>query len=331
MKHVIVGGCGFTGRHLHRRLRERGEPTLVVDLPAALAAAGLPAREAHPADLEDPPQVAALPLGPDDVVHHLAARQFHGAVPRRGREAWFAAVNLAGTGRLLERMERAGCRRLVFFSTDMVYGLPERVPVPPDHPRRPLGPYGASKRAAEDLCRAYRARGLAVTIFRPRLIVGPGRLGVLARLFGLIERGRPVPLIGDGGNRYQMVSVADCVAAVEAALARGVPDGEFNLGSLDPPSVRELLGRVIAAAGSRSRLVPIPARPLKAALATLDAAGLPLLHREQYAIADVDYLVDVGPTTAALGWRPRHDDAAMLAAAYAEFRTGRGVVPRGEG
>jgi dTDP-glucose 4,6-dehydratase len=154
------------------------------------------------------------------------------------------------------------------------------------------------------------------------LIVGPGRLGVLAKLFQLIQRGWPVPLIGDGRNSYQMVSVFDCVTAVEAALAKGVPDGAFNLGSLDPPSVRELLQWVIAEAGSRSRLVPTPGGPLKAMLAALDFVGLPLLYPEQFKIADLNYLVDVSSTMAALGWRPRHDDADMLAAAYAEFRAG---------
>jgi dTDP-glucose 4,6-dehydratase len=322
MKHVIVGGCGFTGRHLRSRLCERGEEVLVVDLPQAIAAAGLGTQDAWPADLEDPAAVASIPVEEDDVVHHLAARQFHGAVPRRRRLSWFAAVNVAGTERLLERMLQVGCLRLIFFSTDMVYGAPQQLPVPTDHPRQPLGPYGASKRRAEDLCSDFRSRGLAVTIFRPRLIVGPGRLGVLAKLFTLIERGWPVPLIGDGTNHFQMVSVFDCVSAIEAALVQGVPNGAFNLGSLDPPTVRELLERLIVAGASRSRLVALPARPVKAALRVFDDAGLPLLYREQFAIADVDFVVDVSETVAGLGWRPIHDDADMLAAAFAEYRAG---------
>ncbi|MEJ7793884.1 MAG: NAD(P)-dependent oxidoreductase, partial [Gaiellaceae bacterium] len=129
MKHVIVGGCGFTGRHLRSRLRERGEEVLVVDLPQAIAAAGLGTQDAWPADLEDPAAVASIPVEEDDVVHHLAARQFHGAVPRRRRLSWFAAVNVAGTERLLERMLQVGCLRLIFFSTDMVYGAPQQLPV----------------------------------------------------------------------------------------------------------------------------------------------------------------------------------------------------------
>lgn len=320
MRHVIIGGCGFTGHHLRERLRQRGERVLVVDLPQPIADSRLPAEETHIADLEDPAAVAAIPIEPDDVVHHLAARQFHGAVPRHDRYSWFAAVNVAGTKRLLERMVQADCRRLIFFSSDMVYGMPEGLPIPPDHLRQPLGPYGASKRQAEDLCVGYRRRGLQVTVFRPRLIVGPGRLGVLAKLFALIARGWPVPLIGDGRNHYQMISVFDCVSAVEAALDKGVPDGAFNLGSLDPPTVRELLERVIVKTGSRSRLVPTPAGAIKAVLSALDGAGLTLLHPEQFRIADINYLVDVEPTMTALSWRPQHDDADMLAAAYAEFR-----------
>ena len=320
MKHVIVGGCGFTGRHLRSRLRERGEEVLVVDLPHAIAAAGLGTQDAWPADLEDPAAVASIPVEEDDVVHHLAARQFHGAVPRRRRLSWFAAVNVAGTERLLERMVQVACRRLIFFSTDMVYGLPQQLPVPTDHPRQPLGPYGASKRRAEDLCSDFRSRGLAVTIFRPRLIVGPGRLGVLAKLFTLIERGWPVPLIGDGTNHFQMISVFDCVSAIEAALDHDVPDDVFNLGSIDPPTVRELLGDVISRAGSRSRLAPLPAGPVKGALTLLDALGLPLLYAEQFKIADESYLVDITRTISALKWRPRYDDVDMVTAAYADFR-----------
>jgi nucleoside-diphosphate-sugar epimerase len=62
---------------------------------------------------------------------------------------------------------------------------------------------------AEALIRAASAEGIDATIFRPRLITGPGRLGILERLFRLIRAGLPVPLIGGGNNRYQMVSVQD--------------------------------------------------------------------------------------------------------------------------
>jgi dTDP-glucose 4,6-dehydratase len=58
-------------------------------------------------------------------------------------------VNVGGTQAVLAAMKAVGAHRLVFFSTDMTYGLPDYLPVRPDHPQRPLGPYGKSKKAAE--------------------------------------------------------------------------------------------------------------------------------------------------------------------------------------
>jgi dTDP-glucose 4,6-dehydratase len=284
-----------------------------------MAEIAAPDVEAVRLDITDAGSLEALALGPDDVVYHLAARQYHLPVPSEGRTAFFEDVNTAGTQNLLRHMQKGEARRLVFFSTDMVYGLPQAVPVRPDHPIRPLGPYGESKAKAEALCREYRDEGMDITILRPRLIVGPGRLGVLAKLFGLIRAGLPVPLIGNGTNRYQMISVFDCVSAARAAVAAGLPAGAYNLGSANPPLVRDLLREVIRTAGSRSILVPTPARAVKATLSALDRLGRPVMYREQYAIADIDCIVDIGQTEAALGWTPRDSDGDMRAQAYDEF------------
>ena len=153
---------------------------------------------------------------------------------------------------LLSAMERRGCRQLVHFTTDMVYGYSKSVPQTEDHPTEPLGPYGESKLVTEEMCRAYRAKGMRISVFRPRLIIGPGRLGILTKLFKLIDAGLPVPMIGNGRNPYQFVSVYDCASAAVCAWKSGLPNSEYNIGSADPPSVRDLLGRLIEEAGSRS-------------------------------------------------------------------------------
>jgi dTDP-glucose 4,6-dehydratase len=151
---------------------------------------------------------------------------------------------------------------------------------------------------------AARAAGMNITILRPRMIVGPGRLGILVKLFRLIDRNLPLPMIGAGKNVYQMISVFDVVAAIEAAAQQGCPNLELNLGSDTPRPVRELLCSLIRSVGSRSVVVPTPGAVIKAALALLEAIGLPLMHREQYAIANLDYLVDITETKRALGWQP---------------------------
>jgi dTDP-glucose 4,6-dehydratase len=144
-------------------------------------------------------------------------------------------------------------------------------------------------------------------------------MGVLARLFRLIDLNLPVPLIGNGSNRYQMISVFDCVSAVTCAVAKGIPNEEYNLGSKDPPEVSELLKQLIVKVGSRSRLMKTPASPVKALLGTLDYLGLTLLYKEQYAIADLNYLVDISKTEEQLGWHPQYRDEDMLCQAYREY------------
>src|SRR6202042_3571837 len=146
-----------------------------------------------------------------------------------------------------------------------------------------IGPYGRSKRDAERLlAQARTTHGIESTIFRPRLIAGAGRMGILVKLFELVRRSLPVPMIGSGRNRYQMIAVEDCVQAALNAVERGCPSGPYNLGSDDPPPVRELLQELIRRAGSHSRVVPTPARAVQAVLKTLDAIGATLLYPEQF-------------------------------------------------
>jgi dTDP-glucose 4,6-dehydratase len=327
MKHVIIGGDGFVGRHLARLLIERKEEVVI----GGLARSDLdiyPAARFVRADVTDPAQLATLPIASGDIVYHLAARMLMPIMPRGQRHAYFHSVNHAGTENVLSLLQERGCARLVYFTTDMVYGRTRVIPKTEDHPRAPLGPYGGSKLASEQACARYRETGMKVAIFRPRLIIGPGRLGILARLFRLIELGLPVPVIGNGRSHYQFISVFDCASAALAAADRGVPNGEYNLGSLNPPTVDELLSKLIAAAGSRSKLIHCPGALVKPALAAFDLLGLPLMDPEQYLIADEDCVVDVSRAERELGWRPRFADDDMLLAAYAEYRKAR-TTPRG--
>lgn len=319
-RHVITGGSGFVGSHLAAALIARGQAVTIFDVSPPRQ----PGLAFVQGDIRHDDDIAKLRLGPNDVVYHLAARQFHGAVPRRNRREWFEQVNAAGTRNLLAAMKQAGARRLVFFSTDMTYGRPTRSPIRDNQVQRPIGPYGASKLAAEQWIFDAAGRwSLAATVFRPRLIAGAGRLGILTKLFALIERGLPVPMIGSGRNRYQMISVDDCVSAALHAVDQGVPTGAFNLGSIDPPTVKALLADLVARAGSRSMLVPTPAPLVQAVLAALDRIGLTLLYPEQFAIADADYVLDTSRTARVLSWQPAHNDRDILAAAYDHYRSAR--------
>lgn len=317
-KYIVFGGAGFVGRYLADRLADMGENVLVCDL------AENPAMDSRCSyqklDITNPHALERVDFGKEDIVIHLAARQYHLTVPKHGRKEFFFDVNYRGTENILKEMYKQGCHRMIYFSTDMTYGKPQFLPVAVNHPQNPFGPYGGSKKASEDLCREYRQKGFDITIFRPRMILGPGRLGILKKLFRLIELNLPVPMIGNGRNCYQMISVFDCVSAIIKACDKNIPNSEYNLGSANPPTVHDLLSSVIKNVGSHSVLIPTNGKFVKKCLAMLGSLGIELLYKEQYEIADENYLVDINHTTKDLDWQPRFDDTDMLYQAYEYYQ-----------
>lgn len=322
MKHVLIGGDGFVGHLLAADLAALGEEVLVADI--AKSPHDVYKRVPHVrCDVTDPYSLGRVPIDKDDIVYNLSAKMLSPIMPRAQRRDFFYPVNYFGVANILELMERRKAHRLVHFTTDMIYGHALTTPVLEDHPAEPLGEYGRSKLESEALCRVWRERGFSITIFRPRLIIGPGRLGILAKLFKLIDGGLPVPMIGSGRNAYQFISVFDCASAARLAWQAGLPNEAYNLGSLNPPLVRDLLAGLIREAGSRSVLLPTPAPLVKAALTALDWMNLPLMDPEQYLIADEHCVVDTSKAQRDLGWVPQHGDADMLNAAYREYRAAR--------
>jgi dTDP-glucose 4,6-dehydratase len=325
MRHILIGGNGFLGREVVRQVLARGDAdVVVVDL--AESYARFPEMP-HPrvrhlrADIAVPGALDALTLAPDDVVHHLATRLITPNDPRFGRDAYFRHCAVDGTRELLAWMKRQGNRNFVFWSTDMVYGPAVLTPRPESHPRRPFGPYGRSKVAAEDIvAQAVAAGDVTCSIFRPRLILGPGRLGILQVLFKLIDRGWPVPLIGRGDNRFQFVSVADCARATLAAADRGCPNGVWNLGSEGSPTEYDLLTEFIRRVGSRSPVIRTPGGAVKGVLRALNALKVAPMDPEQFEIADLDVALDISAARRDLDWVPRHHDTDLLTAAYRSWK-----------
>lgn len=317
MKTIIFGGNGFLGKHLVDELTRKAKAVLVCDISDGAVNAKAPYIRT---DIRDKSSVAAVPFARDDIIINLAANQYHHRVPRINRQQFFFETNTRGTENILEVAFSKGCKNAVQFTTDMTYGKPLYLPVDTKHPQNPIGPYGRSKKAAEEICRAYRKKGMNITVFRPRMIIGPGRLGILKRMFTLIEHNLPIPTIGNGKNCYQMISVFDCVSAIELAIHKGVPNKEYNLGSNKPPQIRDLLQSLVRSVGSSSRIVPTSGAMVKTILRFMGLVGLEIMYREQYMIADQNYILDISETEAGLGWSPRYSDQEMMREAYKAWK-----------
>lgn len=313
MRCIVVGGSGFLGSHTIELLSKEGFEVFNLDInpSQSLKAKYFKIDLTREFDFD---------FKSDDVVIHLVARQYHLKPPKKNRKKYFFDLNVEGTKKLLEKMDKAGCKNLIYFSTDMVYGKPEYVPLDLSHPKNPFGYYGKSKLESEKICLEYRKKGFNIAIFRPRMIVGKGRFGILIKLFALMEKNLPVPMIGKGENCYQMVSVLDCAKAILLCILKGVPNSEFNLGSFNPPSVKNLLGDMIEKVDSKSKLIPTNAYMVKKTLAVLGFLGIEIMYDEQYKIADEEYILDISHTQKMLDWNPEFSDIDMLISAYEEYK-----------
>ena len=256
---IITGGSGFVGQFLIKKLSSLYPESQIHNLdihhPPGLS---FPNLSNHIVDLTNQESLKSFTFSENDIVYHLAAYIFTDKIPSKAkREAWFESLNVYGTQNLLGAMEENGAKNIAFLSSDMVYGSPQVTPINVNHPLNPNGPYGLSKIKAEKLINDFGARSdCRSIIFRPRVIVGPGRLGILSKLFFLVRNNLPVPLIGSGKNVYQFISIHDCVDALIEFHKQNHSFGVYNLGSINPPKVIDLIKFLIKEANSSSFVIP---------------------------------------------------------------------------
>jgi nucleoside-diphosphate-sugar epimerase len=306
---AISGGAGFLGLHLARRLVADGHEVRSLDL-LPLEEPGLDVHEVH-GDVRDEAACRELVAGARILVHAAAA------LPIRGSREEIRSVNVDGTLTLLAAAAEAGVKRVVHVSSTAVYGVPEKHPIEEDDPLVGVGHYGESKIEAEQMCRAFRRRGLDCVILRPKTFIGPERLGVFEILFDWIRDGRRIYVLGAGLNRYQLLAVEDLVEAIVlAARKRAAEDQTLNIGAAEFGTVRSDLQTLIDHAGSSSRITPIPVGPAEAVLRALELARLSPLAEWHYKTAHRDSFVDVSRAERVLGWRPKLSNAEALIETY---------------
>lgn len=314
---VVIGGSGFCGRAMVRLLSQNDYRILNLDLNAPKEL--YEGEVFHQVDIVTDSHLADRFKGADAVIN-LAGRQFATPPkpPKFNTLEFFKVVQVTGCTRVRDAAYEAGVKSLIYVSTDMVYGPPKYLPVDENHPTNPPGPYGISKILAEQTLREVDSNSLAVCIFRPRFIVGPGRFGVLAVLFGWIKNNKSIVILGNGKNTYMMVGVDDLARACLMAIdkrARGI----YNIGTEPTPTMGEIIESVVKHAGSRSRIIPTPTKILKNIFRFLNLFKLSPLWPEQYEIADLNYILDLSKIKNELGWKPQTSVIDMNIQAYDSF------------
>ena len=305
---LITGGLGFVGINLARKLAKNGYKVRIFDKKKQEESLGKNIEYFH-GDITNFDSVYDA-CKDVDCIFNLAS-----LLPCSRAGNMFIKVNVGGTKNVLESAKKRGIRKIVHVSSSIVYGIPEKILASEKEQPKPIGDYGRSKLAAERLCIDYTKKGIRITILRPRMIIGAGRLGLLTILFDWIKRGKRIYLIGSGKNRFQMVSVWDLIDACILAMDKG-SNQIFNIGADNTPQLVDLMNNLIKHANSKSKVFPLNATMTRNALKLLDKMKLTPLNVEHYLIADKDYVLDISKAEKLLGWKPKHHAYDFMNEAY---------------
>ena len=279
---LVVGGAGYVGSHIVRRLAHSNREIVVLD----------DLREGHRQAVNDVRLIEGdfgdasvldevLSGGRIRYVVHMAASCLVGESVTD--PAKYYENNLVRSLTLLDQIRRHGVTGIVFSSSAAVYGDPVDLPIREENPTMPTNPYGETKLAFERALawfhRAYGIRYASLRYFNAAGAHPDGDLGedhepeshLIPRLLQSVRDGGPAtPVFGedyptsDGTcirDYVHVVDLAEAHALAIEALEKGAVDAEsFNLGNGEGFSVKEVIETITRVTGTRPSTERAPRR-----------------------------------------------------------------------
>ncbi len=282
---LVTGGAGYIGSHAVQALQGAGYGVVVLDnlvyghrelvervLQVKLVVG----------DISDRPLLDEL-----FATHSIAAVMHFAAYAYVGESvtapAKYYRNNVAGTLTLLEAMVAASVKNFVFSSTCATYGMPEKVPIPEDHPQNPINPYGSSKLMVEKILADFEgAYGLKSVIFRYFNAAGADPSGELGEdhnpethliplvLLAALGKRESVSIFGTDYPTPDGTCIRDYIHVVDLAdahllgleqLLRGGNSEIFNLGNGSGFSVRQVIETARQVSGKTIKVIEGDRRP----------------------------------------------------------------------
>ncbi|MAG18308.1 MAG: hypothetical protein CL944_02440 [Candidatus Diapherotrites archaeon] len=264
MKIAVTGGNGLVGNALVKALRAKRFDVIECNR--------------QNCDITKADQVKKSIKGANIVVHCAATLDEHAAD--------LFDVNVKGTENVLEAASENGVKQFIFLSSVAVFGKTSGLKNEETKPN-PETRYERSKWEAEQKVLSYQEI-FPVTIFRPAIIIG--KTDYWNKIVKLIRK--DFPLIGDGSNHWQLVSLENVVNAIlfsvnnencfeetfmlcddEAMTLKELAEFIRTESGMNRPlkTVPLFLGKIIAFVNSYLKIVPL-----------LDSAYLKRMIRDRY-------------------------------------------------
>lgn len=257
MNITIIGGSGFVGTRLTKRLLAAGHTVKIADkrksvtypelwvrcdirnagsetkeFPESLTDKASAPGKAEEAAKAMPMQSLLDVLKGSDVVINLAAEHRDDVTPK----SLYDDVNVLGSENVCNACTELGIKKIIFTSSVAVYGF---APIGTDETGEInyFNDYGRTKYLAEGKYREWLQKDAnnAAVIIRSTVIFGEQNRGNVYNLLNQIASGR-FPMVGKGTNRKSMNYVENVVAFIEYELSHDTVGGEYLYNYCDEPA-----------------------------------------------------------------------------------------------
>jgi dihydroflavonol-4-reductase len=314
MTTLVTGGTGFLGRHLVRKLLERGDDVRVFTRSFDVELADLGA-DIVEGSLTEAADVRRAVEGVERV-YHLA-----GKVTRdRSRAHEMYSLHVEGTRRLFGALLEEDVDRIVYASTSGTVGVgesPDFLATDDSPMAEPIvrdWPYYLSKIYAERVCEKYvEDHDLPVVIMRPTLLLGPGDRNRSSTGDVILFLERKIPAAMPGGMSF--VDVRDTADAFISAMERGDVGETYLLGACNLP-ISDFLKRLEDITGLARPKLPVPGKAAVFGSKLLDramkAVGMESdLDPVSVEMAQYYWYIDSTRAKQELDWTPRSPNETL--------------------
>jgi UDP-glucose 4-epimerase len=279
---LVLGGAGFIGSHVNKKLALAGYPTIVLDNLSRGSRKAVTHGQFIQADVGDAQVLSQIFRDfPITVVMHFAAFIDVGESVLHPLE--YYKNNVVQTLQLLETMIQHNIKKIIFSSTAAIFGNPIEIPVKENHPKLPINPYGRSKLMIETLLQDFdTAYGMKSCCLRYFNAAGGDPDGELKNhktdesnliplaLRSLMDAKKGITIFGtdypskDGTcirDYIHVYDLADAHIAAMQQLLEGKPSSQYNLGNGLGFSVREVLQTIEKVTGKSLNIIEGKRRP----------------------------------------------------------------------
>ena len=250
MTDLVIGGSGFVGRNLVRRLEESGRGVVVTDRVPDAASTFRGTFIAG--DAQDPEFLASVlrDVRPETVYHLAANSDIASGIEDASLDF---GDTLMTTVALRDSLLRYPTRRLVFASSSAIFGV-RNSPLSEESAElpNPVSWYGKAKLASEYVLESLATAQpeMAILVVRFPNVVGP--LATHGVVFDFIRKLQRDPsrldVLGDGNQTKPYVHVSELVDGIEFFLKRAAPGvTRVNIGPRDLVDVKGIVAEVCSA------------------------------------------------------------------------------------